>query len=265
MKNWREKKGVVLGGCILAALLAVPVMLCGLTLTAEGSTPKVIIDPGHGGFDPGAIGVTGTHEDDLNLAVSEFLRDELQDRGVEVEMTRTDGNAISNTKTNDMYTRRNLISKSGAHCAIIIHMNSNQNASVRGPVSIYYSSSENGARLAKYIQAELNSQLNPAKKRTAYGESFFILKGGKAPSVIVECGFLSNRDEEWLLKQESYQKRLAVAIADGVCKYLYGEDGPTITPGPNPYQSPIPDEMPASPAPEENQPEEGDSVPDDAE
>ena len=56
MKNWREKKGVVLGGCILAALLAVPVMLCGLTLTAEGSTPKVIIDPGHGGFDPGAIG-----------------------------------------------------------------------------------------------------------------------------------------------------------------------------------------------------------------
>ena len=80
MKNWREKKGVVLGGCILAALLAVPVMLCGLTLTAEGSTPKVIIDPGHGGFDPGAIGVTGTHEDDLNLAVSEFLRDELQDR-----------------------------------------------------------------------------------------------------------------------------------------------------------------------------------------
>ena len=76
---------------------------------------------------------------------------------------------------------------------------------------------------------------------------------------------MSNRDEEWLLKQESYQKRLAVAIADGVCKYLYGEDGPTITPGPNPYQSPIPDEMPASPAPEENHPEEGDSVPDDAE
>jgi len=212
-------KSILLLLCLVVALL-LPLVVLSAGQTAAADAPTVILDPGHGGFDPGAIGVSGTEEDDLNLAVALLLKAELESRGITVLLTREKDEALGQSKTEDMHKRRDLIANSGAHCAVIIHMNSHPDASCMGPVAIHYAGSENGARLAGYIQQELISRLQPQKERAAYGETYFILKGGAVPSVIVECGFLSNPTEEALLLDAGYQNKLAFAIAEGVTRYL---------------------------------------------
>ena len=220
------KKLFLLGTALLLLALLLPMLLGVRGSTMAEGTALVVIDAGHGGFDPGAIGVTGVHEDDLNLAIAGFLKEELESRGVMVLMTREDEKALTGTKTSDMYKRRDIIAQSNAHAAISIHMNSNKDATARGPVAIHYRGSEGGQKLAALIQEQMNVQLKPTRKRSAYGESYFILKSGKSPVVIVECGFISNRDEEWALRQEDYQRLVASSIADGICLYLFG-DGET--------------------------------------
>jgi N-acetylmuramoyl-L-alanine amidase len=181
----------------------------------------VVIDAGHGGFDSGAIGrITQVREDVLNLAVAKKLKKLFENDGVTVIMTREDDQALGTTKDGDMQKRRSIIGESNADIVISIHMNKFQDSSVAGPMAFYYEQSEEGKKLAELIQVELNAALEPARPRTFKPESYFILRAGDCPCVLVECGFISNEKEEYLLQTEDYQSKCADAIFAGAKSYL---------------------------------------------
>lgn len=183
---------------------------------------KVVVDAGHGGFDPGTVGrYTGVLEDGLNLEVAFALEEELELRGYEVVMTRTDSNALAGTKKADMEKRKEIISSCGADIGISIHMNASHASYVNGPVAIHYTKSEQGKLLASCVQEAMNEQLKPeSPKNFNRSESLFILKVAPIPIIIVECGFLSNPREERLLQDKNYIKRIGKAIADGIDYYF---------------------------------------------
>ena len=175
----------------------------------------IVLDAGHGGFDPGAIGIDGTREDELNLSVTKFLKTELESCGAEVIMTRTDGDAIADTKEKDMAERRRIIEQSGSDIVLSIHMNSFQeNPDVSGPVVLFMPGSELGETLAQAVQQTLNDTLHASG--IARSKCLYVLESGNQPCILVECGYISNREEEQKLNQETYQKKVAKAICDGV-------------------------------------------------
>lgn len=181
----------------------------------------VVIDAGHGGFDGGAVGsITGVKEDGLNLAVAKLLKIQFKKEGCSVIMTRSDKNALGDTKDSDMARRRSIIDKSNADIVISVHMNKYKDPAVHGPQVFYFSESAQGETLAKLIQQELNSALNPPRPRVHKSENYFILRSGSCPCVLVECGFLSNEREERLLQTESYQLQCAKAIFCGAKAYI---------------------------------------------
>ncbi len=182
----------------------------------------VVVDAGHGGFDPGAIGVSGTEEDDLNLAVAQFLKAELEACGVQVIMTREDENAIAGDKDADMAERRRIIKESGSDIVVSVHMNNFiQDPDVSGPLVLFTPGSEKGKTLAEAVQTSLNAALDA--DGTARSENLYVLKSGSQPSVLVECGYLSNKAEENNLRQPDYQQEVAKAICDGVTAFFAGE------------------------------------------
>ena len=184
---------------------------------------RILIDPGHGGFDGGAIGASGTHESDINLQIAQALQAQLCKQGAEVIMTRSTAEAVGTDKNEDMRNRRSMIETSGQQITISIHQNSFPDASVSGPQVIYAPGSVQGEQLADHIQAQMNSSLLPEKPRVSTQGDYYIVKSGSAPAVIVECGFLSNSTEEALLCKQNYQQRVAQAIAAGVTQYFAQE------------------------------------------
>ena len=184
----------------------------------------VVVDAGHGGMDPGASGVSGVHEDGLNLDVAKFLEADLKDAGCKVIMTRSDENAIAETKDADMAKRREIISESNSDIVISIHMNSYTDPDTSGPIAFFMQGSARGEKLAEAIQQRLNTQLKPKTQNGARANDFFILKSGNQPCVLVECGFITNPEEEALLKDSGYQKKLAQAICDAAVGFMSDGD-----------------------------------------
>lgn len=181
----------------------------------------VVIDPGHGGFDGGAIGrLTNVREDSLNLIVANKLKDLFEKNGIAVVMTRPDENALGRTKDEDMAKRHSIIDNADADIVISIHMNKFNDTQCSGPVTFYHEESEEGKKLAELIQDELNTRLEPPRPRTFRPETYFILRSGGCPCVLVECGFISNEREEQLLQTEEYQGKCAKAIYSGAKLYL---------------------------------------------
>jgi N-acetylmuramoyl-L-alanine amidase len=181
---------------------------------------KVVVDAGHGGIDPGASGVSGSEEDDINLAVATFLKAELENKGADVVMTRSDENAIADTKDEDMEKRRVIIHDSGSDILVSVHMNSFGDESVSGPLVLFMPGSQQGQALAGTIQQCINDELEPANECDVRSDDLFVLRAGNMPSVLVECGFISNKAEEKKLLSEDYQKKVAKAICDGVASYF---------------------------------------------
>jgi len=186
----------------------------------------VVIDPGHGGSDPGKVSVDGTEEKDINLAISIQLRDLLEAQDVAVHMTReTDtglyGNDSRNKKAEDLQKRCELINRIQPDCVISIHQNSYHEQGVDGAQTFYYKDSEASRRLSELIQDSLVARLDPANHRMEKSnDSYYMLKNTSVPIVIVECGFLSDPAEAALLIQEAYQRKAAWAIHLGVLNYL---------------------------------------------
>ena len=179
---------------------------------AEGLT--VLIDAGHGGFDVGAVGVSGTQEQLLNLEIARTLERELELRGVPYTMTRTDEAALGRNKSDDMANRAAMIRQSSAKIMVSIHMNTfAQDSTVSGPQVFYQEGSTRGESLAAAVQAKLNAL---GGKRSHSSNDLMVLRAGNAPAILVECGFISNPEEEALLREDGYQKKLAAAIADGL-------------------------------------------------
>jgi N-acetylmuramoyl-L-alanine amidase len=198
----------------------------------------VVIDAGHGGLDGGAVGrQTGVREDGLNLIVAKKLQSLFEKNGFKVVMTRQDEKWLGTSKQADMAKRREIIQNADADVVISIHMNKFQDSRVSGPMVFYHEDSEEGKILAELIQTELNTRLEPPKPRTFKPETYFILRAGECPCVLVECGFLSNEREERLLQTDEYQEQCAKAIYAGVRAYFdqLAEAGPTPEPQLQPH------------------------------
>lgn len=186
----------------------------------------VVLDSGHGGFDPGKIGITGAVEKDLNLAIALKVKRNLEHQGITVVMTRDGDYGLynensSSKKKEDMRARVNLINQSGAVLAVSIHQNSFTNSSYDGAQVFYYTGSAQGEQLAKSIQQSFITYVDPENHREAKANSdYYLLKNSAIPAVIAECGFLSNPDEEALLMTDEYQEKVAWAIYMGILNYM---------------------------------------------
>lgn len=225
-------------GLLMAGLVLVAAVVCGRNGGVREAASKqanhtdsrlVIIDAGHGGDDPGKIGVDGVQEKDLNLKMALALRDLLEQQDVEVLMTREDAGGLydertSNKKVQDMRRRCELINREKPACVISIHQNSYHEESIHGAQVFYYKTSKESGELAKILQKELARVVEPTNHRQAKAnDTYYLLKKTEAPTVIVECGFLSNWDECAKLQNEEYQAKLVWAIQMGVLKYLNGK------------------------------------------
>ncbi len=183
----------------------------------------IVIDPGHGGFDPGKVASDGVTEKTINLAIAEKLRGFLEQGGAVVVSTRTEDSSLSENKRGDLKSRADIANGRNADMFISIHQNSFPQAGAKGAQVFYYKSSQEGKRLADSIQARLREVVDMNNTRIAKSNTaYYVLKEIKIPSVIVECGFLSNSVEHDKLMDEEYQSRLAWAIYIGILDY-YGE------------------------------------------
>ena len=186
----------------------------------------IVIDPGHGGGDPGKVGVDGSLEKDINLAISQYLKKELQDKNYKVIMTREKDTGLydesdTNKKIADLHKRIEIMNQSDVKLVVSIHQNSYHEEYVKGAQVFYYGNSGDAERLAELIQTRLKEGVDPENNRQAKAnESYYLLKKTSIPVVIVECGFLSNWEEAKLLQEEEYQNRIAWAVAMGTIRYL---------------------------------------------
>lgn len=197
-----------------------------LNQTAEGTKAVVVIDPGHGGFDPGKVGTKETLEKDINLAIAKKVEKLLSDNGYTVSMTRTDDVALcsgneSSKKLTDMKNRVALIEKADPALVVSIHQNS-FSAGTKGAQVFYYTGSEEGKRLANILQGSIRDAVGDDNHRVEKAnDSYYMLRKVSCPLVIVECGFLSNPEEEALLCDEKYQEKMALGICEGIENFLY--------------------------------------------
>jgi N-acetylmuramoyl-L-alanine amidase len=192
--------------------------------TGEGplSGRVIAIDPGHGGYDGGARALNrGRWEKVYNLEISLRLRDALTARGATVVMTRDGDYSLNDPdppirkKRQDMERRAELVLNSGAELLLSVHQNEYRNKSQRGPQVFFRKDCAAGQALAAILQTHMNAELLPDSRRRANYGDFYITSLG-IPSVLIECGFLSNAGEEALLRDADYQMRVAESIARGV-------------------------------------------------
>ena len=194
----------------------------------SSDTFTVVIDAGHGGFDSGKVGVDGTLEKDVNLSIAKKLEKLLLAADINVIMTRTEDAGLyaessDNKKRQDMVNRVAQMNEANAHCIVSIHQNSYPEESIDGAQVFYYTGSDSGEILAKLIQQELVTDVDPSNHRVEKSnDSYFLLRNASAPIVIVECGFLSNWAESKKLVDDAYQQKLAWAIHMGILQYLNG-------------------------------------------
>ncbi|MBQ5744624.1 MAG: N-acetylmuramoyl-L-alanine amidase [Ruminococcus sp.] len=190
--------------------------------------PPVLIDPGHGGEDGGAVS-GDVLEKHINLAVSHDVADLLRLCGYTVSMTRDTDDALTNEgedvrkrKYNDMKMRLDLYNATPDNVVVSIHQNKFDAAASHGAQVFYSPNHPNSAVLAEALRKSVTGMLQPDNTRTckAAGKEIFLLKNARVPAVIVECGFISNRQERELLVTDDYQKQLALAIVAGLMNYV---------------------------------------------
>lgn len=193
---------------------------------AQKTEYTVCIDSGHGGNDPGKIGIAGTREKEINLIIALKLKESLEKEKIQVIMTRMDDRNLAlpgadNEKRSDMEQRVKRMDEERPDAVISIHQNSYTDSSARGAQVFYYESSKDGRRLAEILQETLIREVDESNHRMEKANaSYYILKHTKAPTVIVECGFLSNAEEEALLNTAEYQNQIVKALTDGVLAFL---------------------------------------------
>ncbi|MEG0767886.1 MAG: N-acetylmuramoyl-L-alanine amidase [Clostridia bacterium] len=237
-----KKNGLWLVGCLLMIGIAwrmQPVMPVRQTEAMVSAGPLsghiLAVDAGHGGYDGGARGPGGRWEKVYNLEVAQKLRDGLQAQGAQVIMTRNADYALCDAhpkmrkKRQDMERRAALILDGGAEMVLSIHMNEYRNTRTSGPQVFYRKDCAAGAMLATVLQRALVEQLQPSKAREASVGDFYIVSLG-IPSVLIECGFLSNAQEAALLQTPDYQQRVADAVICGVIDWFVQPVRPTPAP-----------------------------------
>lgn len=225
-----KRRSILIVTVLAITALTMVFCLSALSKTAAGSLDaskvKIILDAGHGGIDGGVSGVnTGVKESDLNLAVVKNLEKYLTDAGMTVVLTRNSaaglyGAATGNLKKRDMKKRKEIIEKENPAIVVSVHMNNYAQQSRRGAQVFYKEGDENGKSLADNIQQSFNAMDSCVREYFALTGDYFMLNCSDVPSVIAECGFLSNPQDEALLITEEYQSEIAYAIFKGIVGYL---------------------------------------------
>ena len=225
MKRNKNLFGTGVKAAVVVLVLCVVLFSgCGAK-TANAEPPfVVVVDAGHGGVDGGVSGIsTKVKESELNLSVAKKLQTALQKEGFIVVMTRTTSDGLYDSvkkgfKREDMERRRQIAAEAKPDLLLSVHMNAFPGRSRRGGQVFYSAQSGEGKRLAECIQGELN-ELSDRRYAPLAGD-YFMLECVSAPSCIVECGFLSNAEEEKLLISDEYQQKLAESIFSGVKRFL---------------------------------------------
>lgn len=187
---------------------------------------RVALDAGHGGADPGKIGINGALEKDVNLQITLLVKRYLEMQGVDVVLTRETGDGLydadaSNKKVQDMKRRIDKIEEMSPAITVSIHQNSYPEEYVKGAQVFYYTNSVEGQKLAQSVQSSLVERVDPDNHRQIKpNDSYYMLKKAPTPIIIVECGFLSNGEESARLCDPDYQDRVAWAIHMGILQYL---------------------------------------------
>ena len=196
------------------------------TTAQAGQRLTVVIDAGHGGIDGGVVGIeTGTKESDINLSVSRILQEAFEDVGFLVVQTRPTeaglyGATTTGYKKRDMQQRSRIINSSSPSLVISMHQNFFSLRSRRGAQVFFRESSDSSRSLAVHIQSALNDMPECVKKSDALKGDYYVLNCSDYPSVIVECGFLSNAEDEALLVTKEYQRKIASAVVNGCLAFL---------------------------------------------
>lgn len=221
-----KKKNIMM----FLTILLVSIMVVVATLSfIKTSSPKrtytIVIDAGHGGIDGGSVGVvTKNDENHLNLEYAKCLKTYFENFDIGVVMTRSTLDGLysptaKNKKKSDMQKRKEIIEKSGANLVVSIHMNSFPTKSSRGAQVFYDKNNEGGKALAECIQKRFVLDIENARKSPKHGD-YFMVNCTTLPSVIVECGYLSNPTEDQLLSTSAYKEKVCYSIFCGVLHFL---------------------------------------------
>jgi N-acetylmuramoyl-L-alanine amidase len=200
----------------------------------DGVPVTVVVDPGHGGEDGGAVSPDGVEESGINLAIACQVNDLLRFAGRHTRMTRTedisihsgDASTARQMKVSDLKNRVEIINSTENAVLLSIHQNSLPSSPVTHGAQVFWNGQEGADALAQAVQAALNGCINTerAKEAKAIPATIYLMKHALAPGILVECGFLSNAEETARLQDPAYQRKLASVICAGFLCGLAGED-----------------------------------------
>lgn len=225
---------MIMGGLLVVSMLALAkeaaVYTASKAVQEQDEKYCVVIDAGHGGIDPGKVGINGAKEKDINLSIALKVKQFLEANDVQVVLTRDTDEGLydadaSNQKVQDMKRRVSIIEETAPSVTVSIHQNSYPEEYVHGAQVFYYETSAEGKKLAEILQTRLVDDVDHENKRQIKAnDSYYLLKKTPTPIVIVECGFLSNQEEAEKLCSELYQEKVAWAIHLGILQYLNSRD-----------------------------------------
>lgn len=233
---WRKKRVIFAAITVLAVLSVIfphynQTMLF-LAFAPHHAQNTLVLDAGHGGIDGGAVAEDGTAEQDINLAIVQKCQALAEFFGIRTVLTRTDRNSLQydpnqtvrHNKIQDIHARETRTNQTQNPIFISVHLNKFSDSRYTGAQTFWSKNNPEGQLLAQSIQEQLTNGLHPEKQRTAKQapDSVYLMKHLTCPATIVECGFLSNREETERLKQDGYQKKLSVCVINGYLNYLEG-------------------------------------------
>ncbi|MDO4941931.1 MAG: N-acetylmuramoyl-L-alanine amidase [Lachnospiraceae bacterium] len=194
------------------------------TLMKPVNAKTVVIDAGHGGNDPGKVGINNLLEKDINLKIALYLKKYLEKNDIHVIMTREKDESLStstsNHKTSDLSNRKEIIFQNNPAAAISIHQNSYPSSSVHGAQVFYGENHENSKALAELLQSNLLKMDSTNHRAAKSNNSYYLFRDNPYATVIVECGFLSNPEEASWLNDPDYQKKIAWQLHLGILEYI---------------------------------------------
>jgi len=209
------------------------VKLSSSTQISTDNNLVIIIDAGHGGVDGGAVSEDGTNEKDINLEISLKLNEILTIMGFDTKMVRTtdvsihnlDAETIRQRKNSDLKNRKSLMDEIENCIYVSIHQNKFSDERIWGAQTFYSPNNNESKVLSEFIQTEIVKHIQPTNKRVVKksGTNIYILYNATKPAVMVECGFMSNKNELFQLKDENYQSQMAFSIMSGIVNYHISE------------------------------------------
>ena len=202
--------------CIFSAVSPLMVLAHEMPLSRK----IIVLDAGHGGWDPGMVSGK-VEEKHINLSIVQKLQAYLELGGATVIITRIDDSDLANSKPGDMNARRLIANTSHADIFVSIHQNSYATSNVKGAQVFFFNESDNSQKLATFVQDRIREFVDSGNKlKPRANSNYYVLKQTAMPAVLVECGFLTNYNERQKLTSEAYQEKMAWGIYLGIVDYF---------------------------------------------